>query len=118
MFTSEHAVVVYNTIKNSTIDKIIESAVTITFDDLYALSDNYHIEYDGSPGYIIEHSSGGNGTVYEFVCSNSQVSYLITAILNVSGNEIEVKIDNRIGMLYLYEKKEIDVTQALRGNNY
>lgn len=27
MFTSEHAVVVYNTIKNSTIDKIIESAV-------------------------------------------------------------------------------------------
>ena len=102
MFTSEHAVVVYNTIKNSTIDKIIESAVTITFDDLYALSDNYHIEYDGSPGYIIEN---GTGTEYEFVCSNSHVSYPITAILNVSGNEIEVKIDNRIGMLYLYEKE-------------
>ena len=117
MFTSEHAVVVYNTIKNSTIDKIIESAVTITFDDLYALSDNYHIEYGHSPGYIIENWNG-NETVYEFVCSNSQVSYLITAILNVSGNEIEVKIDNRIGMLYLYEKKEISVMQALEYNNY
>ena len=103
--------VVYETLTDSDLTE----GRGITLEDLYNLSDNYHIEYDGSPGYIIEN---GTGTEYEFVCSNSHVSYPITAILNVSGNEIEVKIDNRIGMLYLYEKKEIDVTQALRDNNY
>ena len=90
----------------------------ITLEDLYNLSDCYHIEYGSSPGYIIEDSSNWSKTVYEFVSSNSQVSYPITEILNVSGNEIEVKIDNRIGMLYLYEKKEISVMQALEYNNY